>query len=143
MSGEASHSGLPPLLPSIRAKRVNRRFGTRELPTFLVLAGAAILALGTIARLFLNAHLGWSCPFLEVMHLPCPSCGSTRALAALSEFRLLDAWKFNPLVVTMLAGSPLLLAVRHRLNRFARWGWPLFFGAVVVNWVYLILYLPR
>ncbi len=47
------------------------------------------------------------CPVYRYLHLYCPGCGSTRALAALLHGRVIDAMHYNPLFVALL---PLLLA---------------------------------
>jgi hypothetical protein len=47
-----------------------------------------------------------SCPVYRYLHVYCPGCGSTRALAALLHGRFLDAAHYNPLFVALL---PVLL----------------------------------
>lgn len=47
------------------------------------------------------------CPVYRYLHLYCPGCGSTRALAALLHGRVIEAMHYNPLFVALL---PLLLA---------------------------------
>ena len=47
-----------------------------------------------------------ACPVYRYLHLYCPGCGSTRALAALLHGRVLEAMHYNPLFVALL---PLLL----------------------------------
>ncbi len=46
------------------------------------------------------------CPIYRYVHLYCPGCGSTRALAALLHGRLAEAMHYNPLFVALV---PLLL----------------------------------
>jgi hypothetical protein len=46
------------------------------------------------------------CPVYRYLHLYCPGCGATRALAALLHGRLAEAMHYNPLFVMLL---PLLL----------------------------------
>jgi hypothetical protein len=41
------------------------------------------------------------CPVYEYLHLQCPGCGVTRALAALLRGHLADAIHFNPLVTLL------------------------------------------
>ncbi len=48
-----------------------------------------------------------ACPVYHYLHIYCPGCGSTRALAALLHGRVIDAMHYNPLFVMLL---PLLLA---------------------------------
>lgn len=51
-----------------------------------------LLASGNVPQL-----TDWQCPFLELTGWPCFSCGMTRALTALLQGNLLEAFKFNPL----------------------------------------------
>jgi hypothetical protein len=48
-----------------------------------------------------------ACPVYRYLHIYCPGCGSTRALASLLHGRVIDAMHYNPLFVMLL---PLLLA---------------------------------
>lgn len=45
------------------------------------------------------ANLLPPCPINRVLGVPCPSCGTTRAVLLLLEGRILDAVLMNPLVV--------------------------------------------
>ncbi len=119
---------LSPMLQTLRA-------------LFLAVTGLIVLAFS--ARLFLNSGLAWRCPFISLFHVPCPSCGSSRAFAALSEGHLIQAWSFNPLVMSAIPLGTLGFLLRDRLARYARWGWPVLSGAVILNWVYLYWFLPR
>jgi hypothetical protein len=111
--------------------------------------GLALLAVVTLvglciaAKLALQTGLGWRCPVMTTFHLPCPSCGSTRAFAALSELRFLDALRFNPLLVSAIPIGIVGFFLRGFLKPCARFGWWLFGVAVVANWIYLSLFLPR
>jgi hypothetical protein len=42
------------------------------------------------------------CPVHELLHLQCPGCGATRALAALLHGRLIEALHFNALATLLL-----------------------------------------
>jgi hypothetical protein len=99
-----------------------------------------VFALCFFARLFLETGWSWRCPMLAAIHVPCPSCGSTRALAALSHGHLFEAWFFNPLLISAIFSAPLVFAFRSRIKAF---GWIPFLALVVVNWFYLLFYLPR
>jgi hypothetical protein len=50
----------------------------------------------------------------------CPSCGSTRALAAFFHGRLAEAWAFNPNVAVTAPGllAMLVLDIRQAVERF-------------------------
>lgn len=90
------------------------------------------------------------CPVRAVLDLPCPSCGTTRAIILLLEGRCGDAFLMNPLVI---GGGVLFLgyliagwAVYVRTGQFPepRWTpgrlsilrWAIGV-AVVVNWAWL------
>jgi hypothetical protein len=60
----------------------------------------------------------------------------------LSDFQIFTALRFNPLVVLAAPAGAVAWAFRARLVR-SRFAWPLFFGAVLLNWLYLLAFLPR
>ncbi len=65
------------------------------------------------------------CPIHEYLHLDCPGCGGTRAVAALLHGHLHEALHWNPLVVALL---PLLLVYAaiclHRAWSYEVYLWP-------------------
>ncbi len=61
---------------------------------FLVRAAGAAAGLG-FTGLFLLL-IGLRCPFAETFHVPCPGCGSTRAVRALVRLDFASAAHFNP-----------------------------------------------
>ncbi len=64
------------------------------------------------------------CPMHLLTGLHCPGCGATRACGALASGRLLDAIRYNPLLIL---GSPVILAVVLRQRKRERQGaaaWP-------------------
>jgi hypothetical protein len=110
----------------------------------LPVAAFCVIALVCIgAKFCLDRGMAWRCPIMALFHLPCPSCGTTRAFAALCEFRFGDAWRLNPLMVSALPLSGMGYLCRHRLMAYERWGWAALVTALGVNWIYLVLYLPR
>jgi hypothetical protein len=114
------------------------RAGLLIVPGVLALV---IVAWG--AAFSLERGLAWKCPSIALLGLPCPSCGSTRAFAALARFELLDAIQFNPLLVTglcLLLVAPLL---KWRWEHWDNRAWFIFGAAVGLNWLYLLLFLPR
>ncbi|HEX3877128.1 MAG TPA: DUF2752 domain-containing protein [Bryobacteraceae bacterium] len=67
------------------------------------------------------------CPIQEYLHLQCPGCGATRAVAALLNGHCAEALRFNALVVALLplAGVYGLLGYRRFLQRKPlRWPQP-------------------
>ncbi len=102
---------------------------------------------------------GWffpQCLLRKFTGIPCPTCGSTRSLAAWAHLDLEQALLFNPLfflvcVALMIwftaRGVELLLHRTFLPNlRLAFRGWPLWkIGGVLLllNWLYLCLTLPN
>ena len=91
------------------------------------------------------------CPFRHMTGLPCPTCGSTRSGILLSQFRVLEAFLTNPLFalvcfgVAIWAMTALVLHITGRRMRLVRFNESkpviriFLIGAIIVNWVYLIL----
>jgi hypothetical protein len=50
------------------------------------------------------------CPIFTYLHLQCPGCGTTRALAALLHGNLREALHYNPLTTALLPAALLYLA---------------------------------
>jgi hypothetical protein len=65
------------------------------------------------------------CPVYEYLHLECPGCGTTRALAALLHGKLAEAWRLNALavgfVLPLAAGYGVLAYVRAVRGGAFRW----------------------
>lgn len=94
------------------------------LRTSLPLAGVALALV--VLRVFSPAQYSFypRCPILEYLHLECPGCGATRALAALLHGRLAVAFHFNALVVLLLpvaAAYAILCYYRFLQRRALRW----------------------
>lgn len=67
------------------------------------------MALLRVTRLAESGLLA-TCPLHSATGLLCPGCGSVRALTALSEGRLLAAWRYNSLAVLLMPVIVLLMA---------------------------------
>jgi phosphatidylserine synthase len=78
---------------------------------------------------------GSSCVFKFWFGIPCPGCGMTRALWALTRGDFAEAWHWHPLVImVVLLGVAILFSLRFKRLRpwvFSRRMW----------WLVLILYL--
>lgn len=82
------------------------------------LGRAALLAvvLATVAFLLGAVHV--PCGFARLLHLPCPGCGSTRAMLALASGDWSSVLRYNPLapfmtlLVVLLAAQALASVVR-------------------------------
>jgi hypothetical protein len=53
------------------------------------------------------------------------------------------AVKFNPLIILGVFAVPLLYFANAVPAHWKPFGWPVFGAAVLVNWLYLLLFLPR
>ena len=113
----------------------------RALVAGAVVLGVLIAAVG--ARICLEFGLAWRCPLLTWAGVPCPSCGSTRAFAALAGMDLAGALRFNPLMVLGVLGLPIFIWVKQWPEWLQRSGWAIFGTLVGLNWAYLIVFLPR
>jgi hypothetical protein len=108
----------------------------------------AVIALSAVvsviaAKLCLQFGLAWTCPLIALLHVPCPSCGTTRAFASLANLDLLAAIKFNPLIVIGLFALPFVSLLKRVPAGVRQYGWWIFGAIVALNWVYLFLFLPR
>lgn len=117
--------------------------------------GVCALALALV-RVFEHWRLPLPrCGLRTLTGLPCPTCGGTRCLLALSESDIGKAFQFNPLValaslaLCVWTGLWLLDLCCHRnwAGRVAStaqrspWPWPLALAALL-NWIYLLFCLP-
>jgi hypothetical protein len=108
------------------------------------LAGIFLVALVTLsfsAQFLIAHHWTWPCLFKAYTGIPCPTCGGTRALAALSQFKIFEALRLNPLIVLGIVVALIFGCTSFRLKEKTMW--PVFWGALLLNWVYLICFLPR
>lgn len=88
------------------------------------------------------------CLLKRLTGIPCPTCGSGRAAAAILHGQFVQGWLFNPLVVTLSAVAIAVLLLRLltgrtiqlRLSRRNRiLAWILLAAATLVNWIYVII----
>jgi hypothetical protein len=147
VTSDGATTGLGPRGVSLRA--VARPQGAGP-PLGLVFGGIGLSAGALVALLHLDRLPLVVCTFKAMTGLPCPTCGSTRALGRLFALDLAGALSMNPLATLGLlalgvwALADLLLAARRR--RLALEVAPrLAFGLrvtvvtlVLANWVFLL-----
>jgi len=103
---------------------------SRTAETLRAAVPPAILALATILLLrFAPAQHSFylRCPIHELLHLQCPGCGATRALAALLHGHFIEAMKLNALVTLFLpfaAANGILCYSRLLRRKPLRWPQP-------------------
>jgi hypothetical protein len=128
------------------------RLVAREGPPLgLIFAAIGLLATLAVGLLHLD-RLGFSLCYLKLTTgLPCPTCGSTRALGRLFALDVPGALRMNPattlaaLALAFWAAADLALLPRRRalgVELGPRAGLALRVGAVVAvlaNWVYLLV----
>lgn len=103
----------------------------------LLLHAAVLLGLGALVWLYARGVL--VCPVQLAFHLPCPTCGVTRALLALAQGDLAGYLHHQPMALFLAAA--VALALHHKpLLRF-RWVLWTYVGVVLV--LNLVLYVFR
>ena len=89
------------------------------------------------------------CLFKLTTGKPCATCGSTRGVLAVLHGHFLEAWLYNPMVMTIFVVAGAMLAVRLIFARtvrleLTRWErrlvWVLALSAFAANWAYVIRY---
>lgn len=85
------------------------------------------------------------CIFRNATGVPCPTCGSTRAVLALMRGDIMQAAAFNPLLIAAIIAGASWLALRsfsralpQWLRRHPRWLWPIAAIALAANWAYVV-----
>ena len=86
-------------------------FALLTVPPLAILLIAALLLLYPPAQY----HFYPQCPIHQYLHLDCPGCGTTRALAALLRGHLLEALHLNALT-TLLLPIAAFYAIRSYLR---------------------------
>lgn len=128
----------------------------RDLENLPLLPVYALVSLFSIGAAFAVTRLPLAdspilCPLLAFSGIPCPTCGATRALAALATGDLPAALALNPLIAVtagllLLAGS---VSAFRRLDRRPAYRWVLdprekhllrhlIIILCAANWIYLI-----
>jgi Protein of unknown function (DUF2752) len=88
---------------------------------------AATFVMGAMLIVFPPARVGFYpvCPIFKYLHIQCPGCGATRALAALLRGQLAEAMRLNALFLVLfpcaLAGAA---ECYRRAVRAGEFRWP-------------------
>lgn len=137
----------------VRVGTIGPRDPGAEIEIVVVAVGLG-LALALLALpLESIASLAGPCTFKLVTDVPCPTCGASRSIIALSDGRLVTALRLNPLligaVLAVFAYVPVAFVLwtrglrRPRLRLVhpgARWGAvAVALAAVAVNWVFIVV----
>ena len=115
-------------------------------------AARLFLAAGVVAACVMFAHVfGLAlCPLKRLLGVPCPSCGTTRALVRLLHGEVCGAFELQPLATgAVCLLTPAALAVRLALGAGRARAllaaaarrpafWCAVAAAVLANWVYVI-----
>lgn len=110
-----------------------------------------LLGVGTFTWLNLRQDTQHTiCLLKNLTSIPCPGCGGTRAVLALTQGHVGEALSFNPLTTSLLLLSPLFLFawIRNRKRQPAdRWHpgrifWIITLALVLANWCFVIQTLP-
>jgi hypothetical protein len=87
------------------------------------------------------------CNFRRITGVPCPTCGSTRAVLAAGGGHVLEAFTLNPLLMAAVTAASIWLLLRLILGakvklplnqRQRRIAWIVAAIALLANWVYVI-----
>ena len=68
----------------------------------VILISILVFILAIFVLLDILEVIGLKCPFYELLHIYCPGCGTTRMIRSLLHFDIYQAFRYNPLVFTLL-----------------------------------------
>jgi hypothetical protein len=138
-----ARADIPPII-NAQARRASGP------PKFAALVALAIVGAVLSSRLQLFFP---KCTFLRLTGLPCAFCGGTRALRAIAHFDFVGAFWWNPLVTLAVFAAALSCALWAIVPApaFDDWiarakrlpVWTIIFVLIGVNWIFLLIFLPR
>ena len=78
------------------------------------------------------------CPFRYLFHIPCPTCGCTRALTALCRLDLPAYFSYQPFSLPLVAAVWLMLHISLFPRRGRRWVYAAVFAVAGGNFLFYI-----
>ena len=148
MGNLRGHVGGASLLAApvkLQVHRVSRRPNWSRQSVIVVGCWLALLAINHELGLYTHRPLAL-CPLKGFTGIPCPACGTTRAVHAALTGHLADAWALNPLAMIVLPVIAAVLGLRPAFGRVLRLQtnraervvlWSAAALAAAVNWWYL------
>jgi hypothetical protein len=88
---------------------------------------AVLLATAAVFLVFPPAQYSFypQCPVYHYLHILCPGCGATRALAALLHGQIVEALRLNPLTTLLTPVAMIYMAVHcRRVFKGQSFSWP-------------------
>ena len=129
-----------------------KKHASGDIPFGLIYGTIVLLALVAARTLPISTLLP-ACTFRSMTGVPCPTCGTTRLLTHLAQGDLSIAFCLNPAVafilisaivlflydaIVLFSGSRVAFSLSSRESQWIRLG---AIVALLVNWVYLAVYL--
>lgn len=85
----------------------------------------------------LMRRFGISCVFLEIFGIPCPGCGMTRAFLSLLRLDILDAIKYNVVILFMpYVFVYVFFNLKHRVHNYLL---SIVAVTAIINWIIKII----
>lgn len=88
---------------------------------------------------YLYSLIGITCLLRAITGIPCPTCGSTRAMLSLLRLDFVGYWYFNPMALPLVGA---FLAVFH-INLYPKWSRFVYVYVGVVLVLLVVLYVYR
>jgi hypothetical protein len=119
--------------------------GRRRLLANVLLVAGLLLCMALYVWPPTRSNFYPACPFHEFLHIDCPGCGATRALAALLRGRVVEALRLNALFVVLLpVGLVGVMECYRRAVRIGEFRWPLvpapaMYGALATAVLFMVI----
>ena len=136
-----AQADIPPIIQS-----------ARRLPAPALFFGLVLLAIAIALALGALQITLPVCTLKRTFGIPCAFCGGTRCLQAIGHFHFAEAFWLNPLVtIAALTAAPIAIisllfpcGFNQTIARLKKLPWlAIAIAVVVVNWIYVLKFLPR